>query len=350
MTENNQNLRHTNMIASGYLITIDGGTTNTRAFLWKDNEVVAVSGREAGVRNTAISHSKDLLKQAVKACISEVMADAGIEFCQLSAIVASGMLTSNVGLVEIPHLTAPVTASVLASEIREILLPDICPVPIHFIPGVKNNVSPVTGDTFEQMDMMRGEETETFALLKDLPAGKAFLIILPGSHTKFVSVDISGAITGCLTTINGELLSAVTNNTILANAVGKRFVSEETYDADLVQKGAEAAEKTGLGRACFSGRILSTFVTNDQMKIANFLLGAVLQGDINALQNSNALSVSPDTNIIIAGKNPLRQALFDILENSGYFKQISVYIPEKGYPLSGIGAKYLYELKFRQAE
>lgn len=345
MTENNQKLRHD----TGYLITIDGGTTNTRAFLWKGNEVIASASRETGVRNTAISHSGDPLKQAVRACISEVMSDAGIEFSQLSGIVASGMLTSNVGLVEIPHLTAPVTAPMLASGIQQILLPDICPVPFHFIPGVKNNVASITEDTFEQMDMMRGEETETFALLKDLPAGETFLIILPGSHTKFVSVDASGAITGCLTTISGELLSAVTCGTILANAVGQRFVSEDAYDAELVQKGAKAAEKSGLGRACFSGRILSTFVTNDQMKIANFLLGAVLQGDVEALRNSSALTVSPETNIIIAGKNPLRQALLDILEDSGYFKQVSGYIPEKGRPLSGIGAKYLYELRRTQA-
>lgn len=158
-------------------------------------------------------------------------------------------------------------------------------------------------------------------------------------------MDASGSITGCLTTINGELLSVITRNTILADSVGQQFVSEETYNKELVIRGAETAARTGLGRACFSCRILNIFVTDDAIKAANFLLGAVLQGDLNALINSEALAAAPDTEIIIAGKNPLRQALQDILESNGSFSKVIVYQPGSNYSMSGIGARYLYELR-----
>lgn len=327
-----------------FLITIDGGTTNTRAVLWKDDEVIATAAREVGVRNNAVSDSESPLKAAVKACIGEVMEKGTVSFEDIEAVVASGMLTSNVGLVEIPHLIAPVDAAKLASSIKTVILEDICPLPIHFIPGVKNNVPSITEDTFEQMDMMRGEEVEAFAILKDHPVSSSTLLILPGSHNKFVSVDADGAITGCLTTISGELLSAITRNTILAKSVGQKFASEESYDTEMVLRGARTAEKTGLGRACFSGRILASFVTADEMQIANFLLGAVLQGDIEAFRNSEALSLEKDAEIIIAGKNPLRQAIMDILKDADPNCCIREYLPKPGQPMSAVGAKYLYEL------
>lgn len=329
---------------SSYLITIDGGTTNTRAVLWKDNEVSAIAAREVGVRDTAISSSESPLRNAVKACLTEVLEKGKITFDEVESIVASGMLTSNVGLVEIPHLIAPVDAKTLAFSIKPVMLEDICPLPIYFIPGVKNNVSSINKETYEQMDMMRGEEVEVFAILKDQPVGQPMLLVLPGSHNKFISVDKNGAITGCLTTISGELLSAITKNTILAKSTGGKFVSEADYDADMVLRGAHTAAETGLGRTCFSGRILNTFVTGKEIQIANFLLGAVLQGDIEAFKNSKALTLTENAQIIIAGKNPLRQALADILKETCPSYDVQVYVPEAGKPMSACGAKYLYEM------
>lgn len=57
------------------------------------------------------------------------------------------------------------------------------------------------------------------ALLSHFAPGKPYLLVLPGSHMKFVSVDREDRITGCLTSISGELLAAITTGTILADAV-----------------------------------------------------------------------------------------------------------------------------------
>lgn len=64
------------------------------------------------------------------------------------------------------------------------------------------------------------------------PKGNSYLLVLPGSHTKFVSVDKEGKIRSCLTTITGELLASITNHTIIADAVGRQFAAEEEYVPD----------------------------------------------------------------------------------------------------------------------
>ena len=87
-----------------YIITLDTGTTNTRVILWDSKFCPAASAKsEVGVRNTAIDGSNRRLKAAVKECLEQVLRDAGASYDEVEAVIASGMITSNVGLVEIPH-------------------------------------------------------------------------------------------------------------------------------------------------------------------------------------------------------------------------------------------------------
>lgn len=327
-----------------WIITLDGGTTNTRACLWNNEELMARSGREVGVRCTAEDGNNSRLKEAIRDCIREVLSAAGIGEERVKAILASGMISSNVGLVEVPHCPAPAGAAQLAAGAKTVVLPEICGVPITVIPGVKNPVDPVDLASFGGMDMMRGEEVETLALLEEYPKGKPYLLVLPGSHMKFVSVDREGRILGCLTSISGELLSSITNHTIIADAVGRSFVSDESYDADFVALGAREGAQVGLGRACFSARILSQFPKTPPEKLANFLLGAVLQGDLTALRGAKWLGVDGETGVIVAGKGPLRRAMAQLLEAGDLFREVHRYDGEGKPPLSALGARAVGKL------
>lgn len=322
-----------------WIITLDGGTTNTRACLWKNEELVARSDREVGVRCTAEDGNNSRLKEAVRDCIREVLSDAGAAEEDLSAILASGMISSNVGLAEVPHCPAPAGAGELAAGAKKVVLPEICGLPITIIPGVKNPVDPVDLISFGAMDMMRGEEVETLALLEEYPKGRPYLLVLPGSHMKFVSVDREGRILGCLTSISGELLSSVTHHTIIADAVGRSFVSEEGYDGEFVALGAREAAGVGLGRACFSARILSQFPKIPPEKLACFVLGAVLQGDLTALRGSGWLKAEGQAEVIVAGKGPLRRAIAQLLKAEGLYRQVHMYDGEGKPPLSARGAR-----------
>lgn len=74
------------------------------------------------------------------------------------------------------------------------------------IPGVRNHVENIGIDTLEQMDVMRGEETEAVALLRERGKGEDLIFVLPGSHTKIIYANEKGFICRCKTTMSGELL------------------------------------------------------------------------------------------------------------------------------------------------
>lgn len=329
---------------SRYTITIDGGTTNTRCVLWDSNRnKIDVQNRNVGVRNTAIDGNNSKLKNAVKESLNDLVRDNSITYDDISLILASGMLTSDVGLTTVPHISAPAGAEDLAKHTSSILLEDVCPVPITFIPGIKNNVESVNLDNFEQMDIMRGEEVESIAIIEKMHTGKPMILVLPGSHNKFIAVDENKRITGCITSISGELLASITNDTIIAGSVKREFVTAQTYDKSWILTGYNNAKKTGLGRACFSARILNLFVEDDHTKIANYVLGAVMQSDINALMNSGAITFDSEYEAIVCGKDSFQSALVDILESEHIFSNVTTFIPPKNFSASAYGAYLIAE-------
>ena len=319
------------------IVTIDAGTTNTRTLLWRDGTVLAQAQQETGVRNTAIDGHNGALKQALRETIAAVLATAGIAPAEVHLALASGMISSPMGLQEVPHLPAPAGLAQLAQGMQAVVMPDVLAQPLWLIPGVRNQHGAIGLHNVEAMDMMRGEETEVIGLLERLQLHGAATIIVPGSHTKLISVDEQRRILGCSTTIAGELLQAISQHTLIKQSVEGGFA--QTLVPKMLLAGAAAAQKTGLARACFSVRTLGQFSAVDCNERANFLMGAVLSGDLLALRNSTAIQMRPDTPLVIAGKPMLRQALSLLIEEQGFFygKRIVVDDRQQDY-LAGHGA------------
>lgn len=327
-----------------YVITVDGGTTNTRLVLWNEKrEKIAEAAREVGARNTSSDGNNDKLKEALKSCFDEVLKKAGITASEVSRIIGSGMMTSEAGLCAVPWITAPAGRKELAQNVKEVLFPEIAPVPFTLIPGIKNSPDLITEENISDMDIMRGEETECIAVLSHLKAGEELLLVLPGSHNKFIPVNREGQILGCITSISGELLSAVTRDTILAKSVNRSFVKPGEYDRGMVLEGFRTARKQGLGKACFNCRLLMLFTENDASKIANYLLGASLSGDVQAVRNSEAFSLRRDTRVVVCGREPLRNAVRDVLTEDGYFTDVTEYVPDGELSLSAEGQYLIME-------
>lgn len=295
-----------------YLV-IDCGTTNLRVTLLnEDKEKLDAVKAEGGVRHTSIDGHNGRLRTMLRESIEAVLSKNGYQMEDVEKCVASGMITSALGLMEIPHVPAPAGAAELRAAMQEKVFEDIAPFPIAFIPGVRNFAGPVDLDNFSDMDMMRGEEVEAIGLYKLLAPRGAAMFVLPGTHNKFVSMDAEGKILGCMTSISGELLDAVTHHTIIAEAVGHSFVNAEDYDETYARHGAWESAMSGLGRAAFAGRILNTLGGREKAKIQSYLLGATLALDVQAMQSF----VGDDENVeaYIAGKAPLQQCFCDVME------------------------------------
>ena len=306
---------------SAYILLIDGGTTNVRVMLLNgQEEALSTIQTEAGVAHTAVDGHNGRLKDAVHEAVSALMERYHLAAGDIKRCIAYGMITSREGLVEIPHCVAPVDESGLRLAMVCRDFPGIVPFPVSFIPGVRNYAGPVDLENFSGMDMMRGEETEAIGLWHLLKPCRDCVFVLPGSHNKLVRMDAQGHILGCMTTMSGELISALTRHTILSGAVNHDFASEETYDREMALAGFFEAERTGMGRAAFAGRILSILGKLPPEKIASYLLGAVLQTDVQALKTYNQMR----TPVYIAGKEPTVRALLDILSIAGFENAIAV--------------------------
>jgi 2-dehydro-3-deoxygalactonokinase len=320
-----------------HIVTIDTGTTNTRTSLWRDGRLLGQASAEVGVRDTAITGSKDALRHALRDTIRIALAQAGVAADQVALAIASGMIGSNVGLAEVPHLVAPAGVAELARGMVQLDMPEVFSRPLWFIPGVRNHAGKVGLHNHEAMDMIRGEETETMGLLSRLNLAERAMLVLPGSHTKFVSIDDEQRIVGCATTVAGELLQAITQHTLISQSLDAGFGRE--LHPEMVLAGAAAAKKVGLARACFSVRILAQFSDVQRDERASFLLGAVLSDDLLALKNSSAIQMRPDTTIVICGKPMLRDALaLLIAENRFFYGKRIIADDAQQADLAGVGA------------
>nr|PZN03414.1 MAG: 2-dehydro-3-deoxygalactonokinase [Bacillota bacterium] len=303
------------------LMTIDGGTTNTRIYLFREGEIVASSRLPIGVRDAAMAGKKDGLINEVRKAIENLLKESKIEYRDIRLVVASGMITSNLGILEVPHITAPVAIDDLIKFSRYLVLPEFFDLPFLFVPGVKNRkpswADSKSDDLIEAMDMMRGEETETFGIMELRGLKGPAVLILAGSHIKIVKVDEWGRIDSSVTTMGGELFSTISRNTILANSIPPELVTKA--EREQLLRGARISERVGFGRGCFVTRVMDLLGDTEGNDRANFLLGAVIGQDIYAMKNSQALKVNPTDTIVISGPGPLREAFYILLTADPYF-------------------------------
>lgn len=326
-----------------YMITIDGGTTRTRLCLWKRDRLVDIVRADVGARTCAVNGDTMIWKQTIHRMMTEVMERNSITDEDIASIVASGMLTCNLGICEVPHLTAPVRLSDYPGQMVRSTVPEVTEHEIYFVPGLKNYAgAPIRGDGIRNFDIMRGEETEVFGLIQRYGTGQDTVFVLPGSHNKYIYVSADGVLCGCKTTLSGELIEAVTMNTILADSLEKRFMSAEEYDFSCMRQGYRDAMEEGLTRALFLVRLQDLFTETDGGGIRSYLLGAVLAGDVELLKKSRLFDDNGDLRIIIAGSSPVCRAFYDLLTADEDFPHVEL-APDGEYPLAALEARYLYE-------
>lgn len=274
-------------------VTVDGGTTNTRVSLVADGSVLDTVklGIGAGARD------REALARSIKGAIVTLVEKYGMTEGDIRRILASGMITSEYGLCELAHITAPVGIGELHGSMYEMVIDQVSSVPFVFIRGVKTACEDIGS-----ADMMRGEETELMGLLDG--TGDECVYVLPGTHSKIVRVDREGRITDFSTMMTGEMIAALSGHTILRDAVALD-VSET--DSEYLFKGYEYCLERGINEALFKTRVLKNLFSASGKETYSFFLGAVLCAEMRRIMSESAKRV------VISGQSRLAAAGAEIL-------------------------------------
>lgn len=303
-------------------ICIDGGTTNTRLSLVRDGKVLDIVKYSVGAG--ASIEDKDILKNTVKSGILELLNRNSLEVKDIKRILASGMITSEFGLLELPHTTTPAGLEELNALKCETVLSDISEIPFVFMRGVKTAC-----ESLENADIMRGEETEIFGILN----GDG-VYVLPGSHSKVITVK-NGKITDFCTLFTGEMVAALSGHTILKSSVE---LKDNELDKEYLLTGYNYCVEHGINEALFKTRVLKNTFKRNKSEVYSFFLGVVLCGEIGYILKENPKRVT------VAGNKALKEPTVLLLKELCSAEIIAV--PEEEVAVStALGMVKIFEYK-----
>jgi len=268
---------------------IDCGTTNTRVYLLNaENQIVGQGVRRVGVRNTSMTGSNAMLKQGICEAILEAADNAGIAVSQIAYAVASGMITSEIGLVEIPHLVCPIGLEELAEHAVMTKAGEWIPlpIPILFIRGVRNDYGEAILKNIRNVDFMRGEETQMMGILEEYDVHEPVNVIVLSSHTKIIHANGGGQIEASLTTLSGQLYEAICKETMIGKSLSQNTTEESggyTFE-EIVNTAADVVRDVGLDRGIMIPRFLQVLLKTDFRERNLFIDAAIAADDMRMIE------------------------------------------------------------------
>lgn len=286
-------------------IYVDTGTTNTRGWLMCGDAILARARKPVGVRHTARDRAPAKLHAALKELIGELQSEAdALQTPIPTCIVAAGMISSPLGLAEVEHVQAPVSAAEIARASRVFNFPEITELPIFLVPGVRSGAPDARRNSVDKVDVMRGEETLCFGLVRRGTLRPPGVVLTLGSHWKGIQLDTNGRIQSSMTSLSGELIQAAKTQTILASSVANDWPGQMA--PDWLEAGMEEQRRSGLSRALFCVRLLDLQGEGTPQDRLAYLVGAFIATDLEALIPRGV--VPGDIQVVISGHQPIAEA------------------------------------------
>jgi len=323
-----------------YLLYFDSGTSNTRAYLLdRDFQVRYVAKKAVGSKDSAIAGSNRVLIEGMKALYDKVLAENGLEEADISAVYASGMVTSPYGLKEVPHLPLPLTVRDFADSLYPFREDTCFHRDIILVPGLKT-----LSDDFSFVNNMRGEEIEIIGALDELKARddtRDVALIMPGSHTHVTYIQ-GEEIKGIISNFTGELFYAIQKDTILSPVLTS---DGSPLDPDMVRQGYQNLKRFGFNRALYICHAMRLFDRGTPQQRFSYGEGVILGGVRESLEYYCGKLWPKCRTAVLVSDEFMYQFFSVLLEGSAYIDRV-LWMPiseTKSYAVSGlkkiIGAK-----------
>lgn len=274
------------------LIAVDWGTSRLRARLLDgDGAVLDTVESDEGIGRLDGGH---------EAVFERLCA----QWPRVPAIMA-GMIGSRQGWREAAYLPCPASPRQLAAETLRFTTTGGRPVAI--VPGLK------FATPERDFDVMRGEETQIAGLIAGEP-GFAGLVILPGTHSKWVRVEKDGTIQSFQTFISGELFELLAKKSFLRHSVTEN--GGDVAKARDFKLGVARTAEAGLPflAALFSVRARHLLGDVDRRENLAYLSGLVVGGEIAAARATTAIAPGTAVRLVASGSLAgIYRTAFDIL-------------------------------------
>jgi 2-dehydro-3-deoxygalactonokinase len=195
-----------------------------------------------------------------------------------------GMAGSQQGWKEAPYARCPAGLGEIASQLTWVE-----PGRIAIVPGL-------TCETDGAPDVMRGEETKAFGVLKLLGTPDA-RIVMPGTHCKWARAR-AGRIESFATFMTGEFYAVLRQHSIFARTLP---ADDGELDEAALAQGVDHAMRVGnLLHAAFSARTTSLFDRVPRASAPSYLSGLLIGEE---LRSQNLASL--DAPLVLAGADKL---------------------------------------------
>ncbi len=317
------------------IVAIDCGTTNSRVYVVDATGKVHGKGsRKVGVRDTSITGSKRALEDGLREAFHEALADASIGVDEVEFIISNGMITSEIGLRELPHLEAPVSVDALAEALVEVGDLGVFPlgIPVYFVRGIKNHLA-LDSPGFQDvgyLDFMRGEEAQVAGLIRTGLAKPPFTFTVLSSHTKYISVSADGSIMGSVTTLSGQIFEAM----LSSSSIGKSMqpdndqTAPDALDQRIIDSAYDWTNKTGLMRSLLMTRFMDVLMHTQWYERKLFVEACIATEDIRALRQFEVLGLAMDTPYVLLGKHQRCMIYKDVMERKTSLDQSITIVSE----------------------
>jgi 2-dehydro-3-deoxygalactonokinase len=240
------------------VLALDWGTSSARAYrVGRDGAVVERREAPLGVMHVAAGQHAVALRR--------LLGDwAALEVPR----IASGMIGSRQGWLEVPYVECPADAAALVAGIRA-------------TPGRELSIVPglVCRDAGGVPDVLRGEETQILGAVAEDDA--AVLAVLPGTHSKWVYVA-DGRIVAFSTYMTGELFAVLLQHSILGRLASRpsdAAAPDSEAFADGVGKGLRS---DGLTHTIFAARSRCLLGELGPADVGDWLSGVLIGHEIAA--------------------------------------------------------------------
>ena len=170
-------------------------------------------------------------------------------------------------------------------------------------------------------------------------------MVVLSSHTKFIPIDQNHNVLGCITTLSGQVLEAITKETSVGKSLSpdNDFDDTDYLDETIIDAAYETIISGGFLRSLMIPRFLDVLVKTGWHERKLFVEAAIATEDLRALDRFDALKFPKDAQYILCGPKK-RCSMFKYLLNKASKTKkeiITISDTEKIDMLSIKGSVYL---------